>query len=105
MERALAELRRRTHPPDLELFRLYVVQKVGGDAALGRLGARLDMAMLRQTAWYREIIEQGSEQGRQAGIDEGAGAASGPSSSSGSARCRRTSRRRSTPAPATSSRR
>jgi predicted transposase YdaD len=71
MERALAELRRRTHPPDLELFLLYLVQKVGGDAALGRLGARLDMAMLQQTAWCQEIIEQGIEQGRQEGIDEG----------------------------------
>jgi predicted transposase YdaD len=71
LERALTELRRRAHPPDLELFLLYLVQKVGGDEALRQLGARLDMAMLRKTAWFDEIIQEGLQEGRQQGLQEG----------------------------------
>jgi predicted transposase YdaD len=70
-ERALAELRRHERAPELELFLLYLVQKVGGEEALQRLGARLDMAMLRATNWFQEIIEEGLAVGRQQGVQQG----------------------------------
>lgn len=71
MERALTELRQRIQQPDLELFLLYLVQKVGGDEALRRLGARLDMSMLRQTNVFEDLIEEGRAEGRAEGRVEG----------------------------------
>ncbi|MCC6629962.1 MAG: hypothetical protein IT340_21505 [Chloroflexi bacterium] len=71
MERALLELRQRVQQPDLELFLLYLVQKMAGDEAMQRLGARPDMTMLRQTNVFEGLIEEGRAEGRAEGHVEG----------------------------------
>ena len=76
LERALTELRRHALAPDLELkILVYLVQKVGGDEALQRLGARLDMAMLRQTNVFQEFIDEAIDRGVAAGPHAHPGAA------------------------------
>jgi hypothetical protein len=61
-ERALALLRDHRHGQDIETFMLYLIQRVSGDEALRRLGARLDMAMLQKTDLFQPLIDIGVRQ-------------------------------------------
>jgi hypothetical protein len=65
LERALGVLRADARGRDLETFLVCLMHRIGGDEALMRLGARLDMATLQQIPWFDEIVDRGRREGAE----------------------------------------